>query len=323
MFLATLILAAAFAIQDKPGSPPRVPLPVESAPLKDVDGKELLAGAVPESTTATARERWKKVLDASLPPGTQRAPVTAFDLAIDVRYQSSGQSNDMPSFRYQWRAPGYIRADTGRSRVHLRGPSGSYLIDSSDSHHVECIKLDVGRENAVDRRQLDEQAGIAANFARMSDPNSIRIRKLVELAGPPAFLPEELQQSAKTLAWLELESPDFFVMRPGTTKAPLARVSLGVNVIDQRIEQVVVDDAAAPQVIGASTAVLTFSKYEPVDGFQVPKVIFTWLPELSPPGEPPTQPRWSRKETMSMYLKSASLRAPLTPADFEPPVQKK
>ena len=43
------------------------------------DGKD-------EDAVATARERWKQVLEASLPQGAERAPVTAFDLAMDVRY---------------------------------------------------------------------------------------------------------------------------------------------------------------------------------------------------------------------------------------------
>jgi hypothetical protein len=143
---------------------------------------------------------------------------------------------------------------------------------------------------------------------------------LVEIAGPPAFLPEALRKDAKALAWLELESPDFFVMRPASSKAaPLARVSLGVNMIDQRVQQVVVDDAAAPAAIGASTAVLRLSKYKAVDGFQVPFEIFVWLPEMQDPNAPPAPGRWMAKETMSMYVTTASLRAPLTPADFMPP----
>jgi hypothetical protein len=318
MFLATLVLATSSfpsRPQEKPVPPP---VPAEASVLQDVDGHDLVPGAVPASTTAAARERWKKVLAAS---GQQPAPVTAFDLAIDVRYQATtGQSNDMPAFRYQWLAPRFVRADTGRSRAHLRGPSGSYLIDSSNSDRVEIIKLDVGRENAQDRRQLDEEAGIAANFARLSDPNSIRIRRLTELAGPPAFLPQALQKDAKALAWLELESPDFFVMRPASSKAAaLARVALGVNVVDQRVQQVVVDDAAAPAAIGASTAVLKLANYKPVDGFQVPYTIFVWLPEVQDPNGPPVPARWMPKETMSMYVLKASLRAPLTPADFLPP----
>jgi hypothetical protein len=178
----------------------------------------------------------------------------------------------------------------------------------------------VGRENAQDRRELDEQAGIAANFARLSDPSSIRIRKLTELAAPPAWLPEAMQKDAKTLAWLELESPDFFVMRPNSTKpAALARVALGVNAADSRVLQVVVDDAAAPAAIGPSTAALKLANYKPADGFHVPFVISVWLPALPDPKGPPLPPRWTPKETMSMYLKSAALRAPLTPDDFLPP----
>jgi hypothetical protein len=323
MFLATLALGASLAhpssLQDRPAPPPPPPLPAEAEPLKDVDGKILVAGSIPASTSEKARERWQQVLAASLPSGAERAPVTAFDLALDVRYKAStAQTNDMSNARYQWLAPKFVRADTGRGTTHLRGPSGSYLIDSNRG---ECVKLDIARENLQDRRLLDEESGIAANFARLTDPSSIRIRRLVELSGPPALLPLALQQSAKTLAWIEIESPDFFVMRPGSANsAPVARVSLGVNPIDNRVAQVVVDDAAAALSIGPSTAVLTLSKYKSVDGFQVPHVLFIWLPAMPSAEEPAAPPTWMKTETMSMYVLKASLRAPLTPADFMPPV---
>ncbi|MDZ4774955.1 MAG: hypothetical protein SGI72_17690 [Planctomycetota bacterium] len=318
MILATLLFALSpLARIDVPPPPP--PIPGEAtAPLSNVDGKELIAGVIPESTTPKARERWSRVLSASLPAGVERKPVTAFDLSIDVQYQASAQqTNMMPKARYQWLAPGFVRADTGRGRAHLRGPSGSYLLDANTG---EVIKLDIGRENAVDRRMLDEEAGIAANFARLTDPNSIKIRKLVELSGPPSFLPDALKDAAKKLAWLELESPDFFVMRPLSLKvAPLARVTLGVNVIDQRVELVIVDDASLPSTINPSSAVLRLSKYTPVDGFQVPWVIFVWLPAVQDPQAALEPTRWMPKETMSLYVLEASLRAPLKPDDFLPP----
>lgn len=314
-----LCLAAALAPQDpNPPPPPPVPMPGDDAPLLDVDGRPLVPGAVPESTSPTARERWKQVVATSLGSSAARAPVSAFDLILDVQYHaSSKQTNDMSDARYQWLAPNMVRADTGRGRMHLRGPRGSFLVDNVRG---DCVKLDVGRDTIQDRRQLDEEAGIAANFARLTDPGSIRLRKLVLLAGPPALLPESLKEDARKLAWFEIESPDFFVMRPAAKDpARMARVTLGVNVIDNRVAQVVVDDAATNSALGASTAVLRLSNYQELDGFQVPHTIFVWLPDAGSTDDVVTPPRWMAKETMSLYVKRGSLRATLTPTDFLPP----
>lgn len=334
MRLQALALVAALALtardtraQVNPApAPPLPPVPGGAVlPLLDVDGHELKPGELPVSTTAIARERWQKVLVASLPPPDKttpnappRAPVTAFDLQIDVRYRASDAStNDMPHARYQWLAPNFMRADTGRGRATVRGPDGSYLIDASDPDHVERVKIGNGREDTQSRRELDEQVGIAGNFARLTDPQSVRIRKLSELAAAPAVLPEALREKSKNLAWIELESPDFFIMRGSGS---VARVSMGVNVIKNVVELVVVNDASLPAPISASTAVLSLDKYKSVDGFQVPHAILVWLPEIPDPLDASGKTRLRETPAMDMVVKAATLRATLKPADFRPDV---
>ncbi|MBL8857660.1 MAG: hypothetical protein JNL28_04025 [Planctomycetes bacterium] len=309
----------ALLAQSPPDLPPPPPLPEAAGGTTPV--QNLVPGVLPEGTTPAARERWQKILTASLPGESERAPVTAFDLSIDLQYRaSSAQTNDLPSARYQWLAPGYVRADTGRSRVHLRGPKGSYLIDESRSDRVEIVSLDVGRDNILERRKLDEEAAVASNFARLTDPHSIRMRRLTELAGAPKILPEALKEAAKRLAWLELESPDFYVMRPSSQQgAEMARVTLGVDVITNRVELVLLDDAGAPPALTASTAALRLKNYKAVDGFQVPFEIAIWLPEQPPAEQRAALVQWMSREAMVMWLKKAALRPALKPEDFLPP----
>lgn len=330
--LAYLCLSTCLATaQDHPAPPPTPPVPgTSSAPLVDVDGRPLERGQLPASTTKIARERWEKVLAASLPaqksadpsaPAPARAPVTAFDLAIDIRYRATDSStNDMPNARYQWLAPGFLRADTGLSTAHVRGPEGSYYVNEKDPDHIERIKLDVDRTAIEDRRLMDEYAGIAGNFARLTDPQSVRMRKLAEMAAPPDVLPDTLKKGAQALAWIELESPDFYVVRAANPSNSLARVNLGVDVITNRVQIALVDDARANSSVSETTTVLTLADYKPVDGFQVPHHIFVWLTELPGKDDVIQKPALRQKPTMDLFVKSATLRATLKPVDFLPTV---
>lgn len=321
--LASFLVAAGLA-RAAQNPPPLPPIPGQT-PLVDVDGRELTRGRLPTSTTEKARERWQKVLDASLPPGAERAPVTAFDLTLDVRYKGSSQSNDMPNARYQWMAPGYVRFDTGRGLAqHLRGPKGSFLLNISDPKDVRVTPLDVGRENAADRRKLDEEAGLASNFAALTDPQSIRVRKLLEIAAPPVWIPAKLSERAKALVWLEIESPDFYVTKGGGVAAHMARVALGVDALTDRVEVAVVDDAAAAAALAsvspsAGAAVLQLTNYKTVDGFAMPQHVLVWLPEIPPEGVKVERLALRPDPAMDMYVKQASLRAKFQPSDFDPP----
>ena len=325
--------------QDDKPVPPLPPVPGGAAPLTDVDGKELVRGQLPASTTTAARERWQAILDASLPPGNARAPVTAFDLSLDVQYKATNaQSNALPNARYQWLAPGWVRADTGRGNAHLRGPRGSFLIRGVGTDLEQVIPLDVGRENIEDRRALDEEAGLAGNFASLTDPQSVRVRKLSELSGMPGWVPSDLAYQARTdagktvktnlvdaakrLAWLEIESPDFYVSRTGTTPARMARVALGVDAITRRVELAIVDDAAARANPSSGAAVLRLTDYKTVDGFAVPYRIEVWLPEVVDPDAPPRAIAMRPLPAMDVFVRQASLRAPLQATDFLPPAPK-
>lgn len=314
-----MLAAAAFAGQDKPPIPP---VPGGAAPkIAPAAGVDLKPGELPADTSAPTRDLWGKVVAASLPgsgAAADRAPVSAFDLSLDLRYRASdAQSNEMPEARYRWLAPGFVRADTGRGYTRLRGPNGSYGIDSTKPGDPVVIPSDVSRDTLEDRRQLDEIAGLAANFAHLTDPRSLRIARLATIAPPLGLLPASVHERAQELKWLELESPDLSVMRATAPGPRLARVQLGVDASSFLVELALVDDAAAPARIGESTAVLQLSKYKTVDGFAVPHHIAVWLPEL---GESvSTQGAVLRPQpAMDMYVTKASLRPHLEPRDFLP-----
>lgn len=324
--LAVVLTVAPLALaQDPKPVPPPVPIPGNTpAPtFRDVDGNLPKAGELPASTSKVARERWTKATIASLVPGVERKPVTAFDLSIDLQYRKDDRStNNAPNARYRWLAPGYVRAETGRSKVaHLRGPQGSFLLDWSKGDKVESIRLDVGRENTTDLRQLDEEASIAGNFAALTNPGSVRVLKLVEVAAPASVLPDVLIESAKVLAWIEIESPDFFFPGAQPNVARIARVTLGLDPESSLPQIVVVDDASKPKAINLSTVVLQLSDFRATDGFQVPFKILIFMPEAPDPKGPPSAP-WMRKTpAMDMVVTKASLRAPLKPEDFTPSAQ--
>jgi hypothetical protein len=311
--------ASSFAQDGKPVPPPLPALPATapSATIKDVDGKVAEPGKLPEKTTPAARERWEGMVRASLDPKVERKPVTAFDLRLDVRRKVPGQSNDLRGARYQFLAPDYLRTDTGHGNVHLRGPKGSFFIDSSQEGKIDRIPLDVGRGNAEDRRQLEEELGFARNFVGLTDPRSLRVLRLVESATAPAALPDALKEYATTLAWLEIDSPDLFAGRtaePG--RGPrIARIHMGVDPKTQLVGLALVDDAGLPAVL------LKFERYKLLDGFQVPTLLSVYLPDppsgdASTPVPPAALP--ATATLLMTVMPQSTLRAKLTQNDFLP-----
>lgn len=322
LFLVLLVVPSA-AAQDGPPLPPLPPVPGNGPAAKpDVVMPELEPGVLPADTKAGAREMWSRIVAASVPgqrDGAAHAPVTAFDLSLDVRYKATdGQSNDMPDARYRWLTPGHVRAETGRGRTHLRGPKGSYVIDDSKPGAVERIAIDVGRENAEDRRQLEEVAGLAGNFARLTDPRGLRIARLASATVPTALLPQSVHERAAKLVWMEIESPDFAVMRSSRPGPRMARVRIGADPKTAQVELAVVDEAGGPARVVESTAVLRFVDVGTIDGFAVPKQILVWLPEVGDAEGPPRGATLRPSPAMDIYVKRASLRPELKASDFLP-----
>lgn len=332
MNFAIVGLFVVLAAQDKPGQAPPPPVPGSREPANGaMVGVDLKRGELPADASKDVRKAWDRIVRASLPNAPKvedeehppalpaRAPITAFDLSIDVRYRASdAQSNDMPQARYRWLAPGFFRSDTGRGRAHVHGPKGSFLIDSSKSDHTEKIPLDVSRENVEDRKQLDEQAGLASNFAGLADPRSLRIARIALVGAPMTSLPETLQQRARELSWIEIESPDFSAVQAGGKSAPMARVQLGVDAKTSLPEIAVVQDAARPSGLSASTSVLQLFDWKAADDFEIPFHIVVWMPQINDPDAPERHLSMRQKPAIEMYVTKAVLRAQFGPQDFLP-----
>lgn len=302
-YLAVLALACAF-VQDPPPPPlPEVPKPPV---IVDADGREAKPGVLPESTSPTARAAFERIVAATLPPAEAREPVRAFDLAIDLRYRASdAQSNDFPNARYRFLAPSFLRAGTGNGREHVRGPKGDWLVDLSKPEAPEKIRLDVGRENVEDRRQLDESAAVARLFAALTDPRALRVTRLVELASAPE-LPNGLAKAGETLGWVEIESPDVSL---GASPAPnaLDRIAVGYDKTSGRVQIARVERRGPP----ATALAIQLDKYKEIDRFQVPHAVQAWMLD-------PKTRAFRASPSMDLVIKKASLRAPLVPSDFEP-----
>jgi hypothetical protein len=324
----TLLAAVGLDAQDKPPLP--APPGGRAEPAERPKVPELVPGKVPEGTPLAAQLLMAKLVTAMEPVASdapskpQRAPVTAFELSLDIQYKASdSQSNDMPDARYRWLAPNFVRADTGRGGAHLRGPEGAFFLDTKDPENVKATQLDTAdRLLAEDRRQLEEISGLAANFAHLIDPRRVRLAKVSNIVEPVAVLPAMLHKRAAELAWLEIESPDFAVMRAGKVMAPTARVDLGVDPKTGYVEIAIVDDAAAPRRVTESTSVLQLRKYKPVEDFLVPHEIFVWMPEVIDAQVPMSNVALRPDAVMRIYVKAKpappTLRAKLTPQDFLP-----
>lgn len=302
-YLAVLALAGAL-VQDPP--PPPLPEIAKPAVILDVDGREAKPGVLPESTSPAARAAFERIVAATLPPAEAREPVRAFDLAIELRYRASdAQSNDFPNARYRFLAPGFLRAGTGNGREHVRGPKGDWLVDTSKPESPEKIRLDIGRENAEDRRQLDESAAVARLFAALTDPRALRVTRVTELAAPPA-LPKKLVENGAALGWLEIESPDVSLGASAASSA-LDRIAVGYDRSSGRVQLARVDRRGPP----ASALAIQLDKYKEVDRFQVPHAVKAWMVD-------PETSAFRAHPSMDLYIVKASLRAPLVPSDFEP-----
>lgn len=306
-------------LQDKPkgAEPPPLPAPPGAstdAPVLDSEGHPVLPGVIPKSTSQTARELWERVLQASFAHG-ERRPVTAFDLALDVRYKASiEKTNDFPNMRYLFLAPGYVRVFTGNQREEVRGPEGDWLIDRKRN---ETVRL-TGRENAEDRRQLDETLSIARNFIALTDPGSLRILSLSVLERAPEMLPQSKAKRASELAWLELRTPDFRLANAKPRSAegsPIVRVDLGIDRKDAWVEFVLVVRDVAGFDLDESSVLIQLENPLLIDGLRVPQQILVFGVDAT------RRPIMFQAEPGSdLYLKAKSsrLRAELSPGDFLP-----
>jgi len=312
--LALALLVPALRLQD--GPPPLPPTPDAPRPaviVLDADGEPVAPGRLPKSTTAGARSAWDRLAAAVAQGGATRVPITGFDLSLDLQLRiQENRSNMFEKARYAYRAPGYLLADTGKGRRQVRGPQGDWLLDATQPTERALVRLDVGRENAEDRRQLDEALDVARLFVLLVDPQNVRVIRFVEAPVPVALVPEKLAAGAAQLSWFELETPD---VRPGVKNQVGARILLGIAGASGLPAMAVADDAAAPRRVNPTTSFVDLQEWKPFDGWMLPKKILVFLPRVvEAEGAGGATSRvaegWRAEAAMDLVVRSGSLKAP-------------
>lgn len=299
--LLLVMLAPALRAQDPPPAPPPIPVPSGGEVPPGGAGPALVPGALPADASPRAREAWEKLVVASLGPGAERKPLEAFDLVLDVVFKRDQRgTNDVPRMRYRFAKPGWVRITTRNERELLRGPDGDWLIDA---RRGERTKLDLGRANAEDRRQLDDMQRIGRRFVALGDPASLRIASLSEIAAPDVPLPAGVRPAAGLL-WLELSTPDFHASEGAAVGT---RVRLGIDPATSHVLLALVDEPWRQPTL------IALEKHERVDGLLVPRHLRVFEPQ---PGQGPLA--FQREPTSDVWLieKESKLRAKLGPDDF-------
>jgi hypothetical protein len=319
--LVALPLLRPLAAQDGPPVlPPVLPPPPAERPVEaevlDVDGAPAVAGRLPASTTADARAAWTRLAAALEAGGPARAPIAGFDLALELRLRvQENRTNDFENARYAYRAPGWILADTGKGRRQVRGPRGDWLYDASVPTERALVRLDVGRENAEDRRQLDEALQVARLFTLLVDARNVRVLRWAAAERPDALLPPRAVEAARSLAWFELETPD---IRPRPDDPRGARIVLGLAPDSGLPALAVADAASAPRRLSPSTSAIELAGWRTFDGRLLPRTILVHRPRLTEGGAPDG---WRDAPAMDLAVKSGTLSAPPDEAEFLPPAR--
>lgn len=308
------------------GEPPPLPPPPElgtgGSIHLDADGNVVEPGRLPQSTSPEARAAWVRLGQAIAVEGGNSAPITGFDLALDLQMRvQENRTNQFPNARYAYLAPRFLLADTGKGRQQMRGPKGDWLYDRTQPGERALVRLDVGRENAEDRRQLDEALDVARLFVLLVDPRNVRIQKFSAAANPENLLPTKLAEAARKLQWFELTTPD---VRPGAANKAGARILLGIASGSGLPALAVADDAAAPARVNPTTSAIDLSDWKTFDGRRLPKKILVYLPRIhEAEGAGGVTSRvadgWRAEPAMDLVVRSGSLSATLKPEDFLPP----
>ncbi len=321
MIVALALALLAFQGEPPPLPPPPEKHPVESTPL-DIDGHPIAAGKLPESTSVEARTAWDRLTRAVASESGANTPITGFDLALDLQLRvQENRTNAFPNARYAYLAPGYLLADTGKGRRQVRGPKGDWLYDQSQPNERALVRLDVGRENAEDRRQLDEALDVARLFVLLVDPRNVRVARFTAAANPESLVPTKLVEAARKLSWFQIDTPD---VRPGAQNKTGARILLGLASDSGLPVMAVADDAAAPARVNPTTSAIELSDWKTFDGRRLPKKILVYLPriqEVNGAGGATSRVAdgWRTEPAMDLVVRSGSLAAPLKPEDFLPP----
>lgn len=293
----------------------------------DANGDPIKPGVIPAGTSEAAAEAWRKIAAAT---GFQ-GEVQSFDLHFNLILRQEELDNQM-SARLRFLRPGYIFAELGSGRSHLRGPEGDFLIDGKEVIHL------VGREGAEDKKQIDRTAALARNFVGLVDPTKLRILQLVELDAPPADLPADIEsrdywghaesnvaELGAGLKWISLRSPDFELESASDSSRSAVRsclIGYAPDTMDVELAVIQTDRDGTPRRLvdrnDPGTLVVVLGRHErrAVDKVRVPR----WI-GIFDVVEPETG-TFRKRPGSELVLDSrrpGSFRAELRPDDFLPP----
>lgn len=294
----SLSTAAAELRQDPAPAPPPVQAP------------ELVPGEVPASATAEARALWSAI-QAATGGATPQAKVESFEISFDANGRDAqGNSVSFSDGRIRFLAPGMVDSALDKNgRRRLRGPKGDWMVESNGTK----LRLQ-GVELERDRGELDQIAHVARTFANLIDARHLRLRSLATLAAPPFAVPASMLERAKALKWIEVLSPDFAIAHAdGKRSTREVRAWIGVDAASSLPKLAMIAEDDKGTIVHETALLIALDKYRALDGFQVPFDLRTYAPDLS--HAPWT---FAESEHLRLWLKSGSLRAPLTPKDFEP-----
>jgi len=228
---------------------------------------KLIPGSLPLGTSPEAAALFEALSRSTVKPGAKRAPLTAFDIAFEIKTRGPGVQRNQANVRVRFQAPGFVRFALEAQKEMGFGPRGYWQRFEDGAKYLN------GREYAPDRKRITQVRSTAKNFLALADPNRLRIQSLRALAGAPGHVPPGLEKQAAKLTWLAIESPDFdlAVGAPGTdgdsampaARPRLFRATLGLNPTTGRVHEALVQelDKGAP-LVSTSTWV---SLSEPMD----------------------------------------------------------
>ncbi|MCA8979925.1 MAG: hypothetical protein H6831_13150 [Planctomycetes bacterium] len=302
---------------------------LEESQWKDANGEPIRPGVIPAGTTESAANAWRNIAAAT---GFKGA-VQSFDLYFNLILRQEELDNQM-SAHLRFLRPGYVFAELGSGRSHLRGPEGDYLIDGKEVIHL------IGREGAEDKKQIDRTAALARNFVGLVDPTKLRILQLVELDAPPANLPADIEsrdywghpeknvaEIGAGLKWLSLRSPDFELESAnGAGKSAVRSCLIGYapDTLDVELAVIQADVDGEPRRSvdrnDPGTLVVVLGRHErrAVDEVRVPR----WIGIFDVVD--PATGKFRKRPGSELVLdakRPGTFRADLKPDDFLPPAR--
>lgn len=326
------LACAARAQEPKPKPlPPDLPAPSKPTPgTNDAPpasgASALVPGALPADTTPEARAAWKQLLDASVVAGVDAKPIKAFSARVDVVV--TGEAVNSGKGEYAYLSPGFVRLRLDRSKVeHLRGPNGDFVVDAKGAHPLDRANKD----DAQDLKQLDDFVAMAKNFLAFANPSALRLARVATLATPPAgpgTIGEELAARAKTLRWLEVQSPDFRLPNAAPSgKGDVAsyRMRVGLDPATSLPSIALLDEArsgASSPALASTTLLLALDNWAAVDGRQLPKKLRVY--EIDPAtlgagSKDPLAYRFRLDPSSDVMLVQPRIDPPLKPESFLAP----